>query len=54
MRFMLVLGATLQIHFIDIIETDAVESGALHLTHLPSNVTMMDIGDATEWRNGQP
>ena len=52
--FMLVPGATLQIHFIDIIETDAVESGALHLTHLPSNVTMMDIGDATEWRNGQP
>ena len=54
MRFMLVPGATLQIHFIDIIETAAVESDALHLTHLPSNVTMMDIGDATAWRNDQP
>jgi hypothetical protein len=51
---MLVPGATLQIHFIDIVATNAVESCALHLTQLPSNITIMDIGDAAEWRNCQP
>jgi hypothetical protein len=54
MQFMLGPAATLQIHFIDSIATAAVESGACRLTPEPSNTTVMDIGNAADFRNDQP
>jgi hypothetical protein len=58
---MLTPGATMQIHFIDIIAIGDVESGALLVEQQPCNAVVMDIRavvmdirDVTARRNDQP